>query len=582
MDISLGDNVTTELQQPLGPAQPGISIEGGTYLVSVRPKPTVTKFGWTVAVIAAFGFIVCGRTVFAGLAGTLFVFALVGTLIASGTVKRRREPLGWLAAAIAVACALSFRASPWLITLNMLAVITLLFVGTMTAQTGSLFRLTRNNFVEGVFRSLGSWFTGLVLIGSATKWFVSSDRKWRRNTVGSDKATDIAETGTTRSVLRSVLLVAPVLLLVIPLLRAGDAVFSSVFDRIVAFPIDFMSSLSVDTGSIVFGSIGLWVGLALVALAGAPFLEQRVVPANPVHYFVSSSPPLSSKTALSAAAKRARTVRDVSGAAWMLNVVLAIFAAGQIANVFGLAEQLKTEVVSYREIAKAGFFPLLVASAIVLASLVIAHMMLRQERWNKKVIWALQTNVVLTLIVIVVASRRLWVGADIWGLTMLRVLSQSAAILLAIIFGVIAWWQRRVTDRQPIMGVSLAAAVSILLVLNVLPIEGIIVNWNAARPSADNANRFDSETMDPLSRDLGQGFGVAGCYNYSDRWHGKNADAALYLGPIAPRQVAKGDVDEGCARDLLRCDSDYDTSGLRYNWARSQANHQKRKWCSGL
>jgi hypothetical protein len=162
------------------------------------------------------------------------------------------------------------------------------------------------------------------------------------------------------------------------------------------------------------------------------------------------------------------------------------------------------------------------------------------------------------------------------------VLSQSTAVLLAVVFGVFAWWQRRVTTRQPIIGVSLAAAVTILLVINLLPIEGIIVNWNAARPSADNAQQFDSDTMDALSSDRGQGFGVAGCSNYSDKWHGKNADAALYIGPLAKRQVAKGDVDKGCARDLLQCDSDYDTSGLRYNWARSQANHRKRTWCSGL
>jgi hypothetical protein len=570
-------------QQPPHSQQPAPGFSGAAPMVrSVRPTPSATKFAWMVAAVASAGFIVCGRILFAGLAGSLYIIVLVCALIGTRTVKRRAEPVAWLCASAIVGLGLTLRASPWLITLNIVAVIALLGVGALTGQGGSLFRASKPTVVEGVLRTCGAWLTGFALIRTAWRWLSSTDRKWHRS-----KRVDPASSH--RGIARSILFAAPVLLLVVPLLRAGDAVFYSIIGKVIRFPISVVTQINVDGWSIIDGSVGLWGGLILLAIAGAQPRLMKPVKHNPTYpqtprpgsvvHFESQIFPVGTKPVLDPVVKKDRLVRDVVGAAWILNAVLLIFAGGQVANAFGLAERAKAEVVSYQQIAKEGFFPLLVACAIVLASLATAHFILGESRWQRSSIRALQSTILLTLMVIVVASRRLWIGADIWGLTMLRVLSQSAAVLLGVIFGYLGFWQRKRTDRLAILGVALAAAVSILVGLNMLPIEAIIVRWNTSRPSPSNAQNFDRDSMDPLDPKIGRAFGVSSCEDYFNKWHGKNADATLALGPISRDQIQRDRIDTDCVRDLLHCDEQFDTGGLRYNWARSQANDRKSRWC---
>jgi hypothetical protein len=303
-------------QAGLPPA--GIEVE-----VMVRPRPDVTRWGWLVVMVAMAGFVICGATVFAGLAGTLFAVALACAL----TISRfnvRREPIGWLCAAVVVSAGLVLRGSPWLITLNTLAVAGLFVIAALTSRSGSLFRLSRPAFVEGVARSSISWVSGFGLIGSFFSWATASQRRWRRST------SEDLDSSKTRP-WRSLLIAAPVLLVVVPLLRAGDAVFNSVVAGFFNAPIRLLESVSISGSTVGNSFLGLWAGLTLLAIAGARPPERRVVRRIGVPQAVRASPgqvELDSKSA-----KRARLSRDVVGANWILNAVLMVFVLGQVANV---------------------------------------------------------------------------------------------------------------------------------------------------------------------------------------------------------------------------------------------------------
>ncbi len=564
-----------------------------TIEVLVRPRPTASRHGWIVALVAMLGFVVCGETIFAGLAGVLFVAALSAALVGSGTIKRRREPIGWLVGALMISVGLILRASPWLVVLNILAIGSLLVAAALTATSGSLFRLTRPSFVEGMARAVGGWLTGLTLIGPACAWLVSTDRRWRRSakrrenelTEGERPDGEGSEALAGGRLWRSLLLALPVLLVVVPLLRAGDAVFNRVIAKAFTFPIDALQNLRVTGGQVVNATIGLWLGLALLGIAGTRYRERRTVERvwTPVYAGSHTTTNVASNGANpTRIALRVRLAQDVIGACWMLNAVLGLFAIGQVANVLGMTSRLEREVVSYREIAKEGFFPLLMACAVVLLSLICVHTVLRERRWEKNARRALQSTILLTLFVIAVASRRLWVGADVWGLTMLRVMAQSGAVVLAVVFGCLALWQRAATDRLPVVGVTAAASVLLLFTLNVIPIEAIIVRWNSNRPSAEKASSFDPRTMEALDPKWGQSLGVATCESYYNKWHGRNVDGVLALGPIVTKQVQLKRLDPLCAFELLGCDHAFRTDGLRWNRARAQATKQKKAWCGSL
>ena len=329
-------------------------------------RPTVPTRGWLVVVACIVGFILCGQTVFAGLAGTLFVLLLASSLIMTRVVNRRPEILLWLGSACAVAVCLSVRASPWLIALDMIAICVLLLLSVVCAQRGSLFRCSLEAVGEALSRLVGSWLASPLLFGRGVSWLKARAAKPERS-VEADRANSRL-----RGAVRSVLLAVPVLVVVVPLLRAGDAAFSSVLGSVFDAVAWAFGLFTIDTEITVLGLMGMWVGLTLLAIAG----WQRVVLPVSVRSPSSGSPfvdpqsfdpqsfdPQSFDPQSLWPAKPNRSgplaVREVTGAVWIVNATLAVFAAGQVATAAGLAERLQKDVLSYREIAKDGFFPLL-------------------------------------------------------------------------------------------------------------------------------------------------------------------------------------------------------------------------------
>ncbi len=582
VESSVHQVLQPSVEPPAGPYDP--ALQYGARFSAVPPtfaagpprprreRPTMPHNGWMVVAASTAGFILCGRTVFAGLAGTLFVVGLVCALVLSGAVRRRIEPLLWLGLACALGVALSFRASPWLITLNMVAICALLLMGVLCANQGSLFRCTASGVEEAVERLVGSWFTSPALLTRAASWVKQRSARTAEKPAG-DGTRSMAG-----SAARSLLLAIPVLVVVIPLLSAGDAAFAGMLGSVGDAIAWVAAGLSFDASVAIFGVLGVWIGVTLLVIAGAH--HRAPFPGSNDAHRSGSQGAVSQSGETERGTKRSVFVREVRGALWIVNVTLAAFAASQVATAAGLADRLQSDPLSYQEIAKDGFFPLLVASAFVLCALLVAHLMLGTNRWERRCVVAAQSMICLNLLVVVVASRRLWVGADVWGLTMLRVCSQSAALLLGVMLISVAVWQHRPTPHQPIVGVSVVGAVAILLVLNVLPVEQYIVNWNADRPAADFAATADTSAGNPLDRRESKELGVARCSDYYDKWHGLNADAMPAFAPLIAHQLRAGRIDRNCQQTVLHCDSKFDVGGIRWNFAKARANREQSRWCS--
>jgi hypothetical protein len=539
----------------------------------IRQNRVVTQAATLPVMFGGVGFLVCTRTVFGGLAGSLYCLFFALALVVSRTVNpRRSEPMVWLLFAVVLGAFLTVRASPWLITLNTIGIWLFFTLAALTARRGSIFRITRRGIRDGLGVLAFGPFATVPIVGNAVanviKRLVEPNRG---SAAGHHEVSDGPTSRSTVAVMfRAGFLVSPVLVVVVPLLMAGDTLFRSLFTEsgTVARIIESIATTVAGPNSLIFIS-GAWLSLVLVAIAGTPRLtrstnhsSQRVGATNSPRAAVFGT-------------------RETTAALWILNAVLGLFALVQIVGAVGLADEMIGSTMSYREIAKDGFFALLAASAVVWCALLLAHGLLGSARWDARPRKATQTTVALTLVVVAVALRRLWVGADVWGLTMLRVLSQTAAILLGLMLLYLGRWQARPGHAFDVLGLSLVTGFTLLALLNVLPTEGIVVRWNAALPPADFSARFGTKE-EVRERDwFGYEYGVARCADYYDKWHGQNPDAAPALAAVALKKAKQQvEVDRTCIRELLRCDASINTRNLRWNWSRNRLLSQRKEWCA--
>jgi hypothetical protein len=163
---------------------------------------------------------------------------------------------------------------------------------------------------------------------------------------------------------------------------------------------------------------------------------------------------------------------------------------------------IQTAGLTYAEYARRGFFQLLAVAAITLATLLVLRSLVDQEDRGIRRRFALlaEVTVVLTLVIVYVAVRRLGLYANVFGLTMLRLYCTIFAnwigavfILLGIVLAGVgrsrSWWP------SAAVGVGLAG----LLWLNVANPEAIVVRHNVA--FAAESGRFDPGYISGLSDD---------------------------------------------------------------------------------
>ncbi len=519
--------------------------------VSPTPEPTRNirtpprRAIWVLASGGLGGWVVSASTL-RGAGGTMYALLTVVALLASGVFgEGRRQPLVLTLGAGLFGVFLVIRDSPWLSFLNISALIVFLVMAALLAAEGSLFNGSRSWIGDRISVVFESYFRAFRLAARLLRGRVSS-----RN--------DGAKPGRKVSY-KGLFLATPLLMCLIPLLMTSDAVFSRVF----SLPVSLFASLPTPSTEAIF-AIGVCAYLAAVLVA-------MTVAGDPTRR-VGLSVDGTDKS-------RAFSTRDVATACWAVNVVLGMFAISQIVAATNLATKLVKAPPSYEAIAKRGFFPLLVASVLILTSFAISHALLAADgRSSRSFLVPAQVLVVLSLVVVAVASRRLYMGAQVWGLTMLRVMSQMFVIWLAAMFVLIGVWQQRRSSRSWLPGAALIVAAALLVVLNIAPTERLVVRWNISSgfaPAASDGISDDTSDGPSLSRISG----LSSCRYYDDKWHGQNDDARPALLGWIRSEVQQNRATNECARELLGCDQATKSNGLNWNLARSRGASLRSKAC---
>ncbi len=413
-------------------------------VVDVRPADRRVLVAVAVAALATD---LALRSGLAGIAGALLVFVVTAGLFASGRIVNRRAwPL--LLAAPGFGMWLTGRDAEWLLGLDLLAAGGLLVLGTSLARRGD----PLSQSVPDVFgRALHAFVHGVLAAGFALGAL-------RRGDTRSSAPAALA---------RGILLGGPIVVAIGLLLGSADPVFASFF----RFPTDFGDLL---LHLIVLG-IGGWGTSGLLRMASAAPYEVRPSEQRPL------------------GALEAATI--LGG----LVAVFSAFAASQIVTVLGGDSYVRrTSGLSYADHARQGFFQLLAVAALTLGVLLVVRATV--ERRDRRFVGLSEAAVLLTLVVVVGALRRLALYEQAYGLTLLRLWSVVFALWIGavfVLFGLsVAGWHR---VRSWFVPAAMALGLAVLLVLNVVNPEALIVARNIDRFAG--TDRLDVTSLVGLSDD---------------------------------------------------------------------------------
>ena len=307
------------------------------------------------------------------------------------------------------------------------------------------------------------------------------------------------------AMVRGLLIAAPLAVVLGLLLASADAVFASFF----RFP-DLGNALSHGTLLV----IGALLCAALLRIAStAP------VPA------VGAPPRILGAT----------EALTVLGAMVLLYTA---FGVSQLITLAGGARHvLETRGLTYAEYARSGFFQLLAVATITLVVLLSLRTVVDygNERAERRVIVLGEIAVALTIVIVVVALRRLALYDDAFGLTMLRLAST-----------LFAWWLGAVFI---VVGVHLSGRLKSVLPVAMAIAALMLLGWGVSNPEAYVARRNLAGAGD---RPLDVGY----LTSLSDDAFPELAQS-LPMSPEVRRRA---------------CQVDYDNSVLSFNWSRRRAH----------
>jgi hypothetical protein len=389
------------------------------------------------------------RSGVAGVAGSLLVITVAVGVIVSGRVAGA-QAAGVVAATVPFGICLSVRMSPWLLPLDILAIGGLLVLGASLAASvdggGSLFDLPVPNLIVRALHALGH--------GIAAPAYVAAPLERHR----------------AAAVLRGVALAVPLLVVLGLLLASADAVFAGFFQ--------WWSPETVITHAVLLG-IGTWgmAGLLRVTAAERP----PAVPALPFRLgHVETTVVLGSLVALFAA-----------------------FAAAQVVALSGGGKHvLETAGLTYAEYARTGFFQLLAVAGITVVTLVGLRAVtdLSDPGYRLRFRILAEAAVALTLVILVVALRRLGLYQDAYGLTMLRLYSSVFAVWIGLVLVLAGCALAGLApNRAWFPGAAIVAGLALLLGLNIVNPEAVVVRHNVDR--AVRTQKVDPGYLAELSDD---------------------------------------------------------------------------------
>lgn len=391
------------------------------------------------------------RTATFGLAATATFIAFAIVLVTTGGM-RRLEPVALISAAVAFALWFTLRASPWLVWPDLFAALALVGLASTFAARGSVYDLGVTELAARAVHACLHLASGPAFVA-------------RPVIAARGRVTGVAP------VLRGVLIAAPIAALLAGLLASADPVFASFLN------------LDLDLGTValdvLFVALASWVASGLLQLAASEPVDRVDGPAWRL------------------GATEALVVLAV------LDAVFAAFAVAQVLAASGAAAAtLRQAGVTYADYARNGFFQLLWVSGITLCVLVlISRASNLSDRAARRAFTVLAcTAIALTLMIDVVAFRRLSLYEEAYGFTMLRLYSHVFAVWLGLVFLLLgADLLAAVRTGRWFAGATLTTALAVLLALDVASPEAIVVTLNTNH--ALTAHKIDSQYLAELSSD---------------------------------------------------------------------------------
>ena len=386
-----------------------------------------------------------------GVGASLALVTAALCLVFVGRLERLESRL--LAGAAAVFAAwLSTRSSPWLLWPDLAAALVLLGIAASFASGGSLLNI---GMAESIARGFHALLNGL----AGTVWAIKPAVRMR------------APLAAAAPIARGLLIAAPIAVLLAGLLAAADPVFASFLN------------INFDFGRLVIDIVYVAAGSAI--LAGL----LRLAAAEPLD--------------------------KVDGPVWrlgtvealvVLSVLDAIFAAFAIAQAVAAAgaagETLRSAGVTYADYARSGFFQLLWVAGITAVLLILFSRITGFKGQSGRVAFAVlaETAIVLTLLIVAVASTRLSLYEGAYGFTMLRLYSHIFAGWIAVVFLLLAADLAGLFSRRRwFVGATALTAVTLLMGLNIANPDAVVASLNLDR--AATTHKIDAQYLGELSND---------------------------------------------------------------------------------
>lgn len=375
----------------------------------------------------------------------LWVCALAVTLVLLARWRGAPLTIGsrWMLPPLLLFAALpAWRDSPWLVALDLFAVVAALSFGAL--RTPRVHRAGLADYVVGLGNASAA-ATGrpVALMQSEIDWSDLPKGPQARQAV---------------AVGRGFLLAAPLLLVFGALFVAADQVFQG-----------FVAD-AVPNGNEVLTHALLIVLFAWVA---AGLLREYLVRREPFEADVKPSFTLG------------RT--EVAVVLGSLNLLFLAFVLVQVRYLFGGSSLVEEQTsLSYAEYARHGFFELVTVAALVLPLLLLGDWLRRRDTRRDDVVFRVLAGALLVLlgVVMVSALQRMRLYQREYGLTELRLYTTAFMVWLAVVF---AWAAATVLrSRRDLFAIgALVSGFAAIFALHVLNPDALIARTNLDRPNLD-------------------------------------------------------------------------------------------------
>ncbi|RKI36779.1 DUF4173 domain-containing protein [Corallococcus sp. AB004] len=399
-----------------------------------------------------------------GLGFPLLVAVLVGALAWLGGREgwQRARPNAWLLAPLGlVSVFVAVRDSSWLLPLNVMTAAVLLMMLSHFWAAGRVERLGLTDYI-------------VVFFGSAAQSLLYPPVLVRDSVDLRGLKTHSRLLG---ALTRGLLLALPVLFVFGLLLESADGIFSSTMQRLLSF--------DMDLGTLMSRGLGVAFGASVAAGVLGHALRRRATKELGDAEVSSATPRLGLIEALTLI--------------FAVNALFFVFAAFQVAYLFVGDASSPASGYTFAEYARRGFFELVVVASLTLALVMALTRWTRRETRVAQTVFRASTSlmVVLTLIILSSAMRRLSLYEDAFGYTLLRVHTHVFMVALGAALAwraVTLWWK----PERFAVG-AFATALGSVLVLNFLNPEAFIVRHNLERYARTGS--LDTEMFYDLSAD---------------------------------------------------------------------------------